>query len=149
MRNNAVNEIMANGAYKAFRASKVKNCMANLRGCLKPFLLPRGQISLTAAGDGLNEIGLEAWDLLTETLKSDGIFILAFPRVRAQFLASSMRLAPYHGDAPFALNGCKIQLCTQPGFVFRDDTAGNVVPKQLVKPIVLVDDRGAPTATLQ
>lgn len=124
--------------------------MAELRGILEPFLIPRGQISHQTAAEELNQIGLKAFTLLTQTLNHDGLVQIQGAGIGSTFQESHMRLASCHHGSPSALSGkVKIRLCVSPGVVFREDTAGNVFAKQIMKQMVVVEEeepRGPPAA---
>lgn len=123
--------------------------MAVMRGYLEPFVIPRGQVSHQAAAEGLNQIGLKAFTLLTQTLT---LMVRSSSREQASVLKSrqSHEIGPLPRDSPSSLSG-KVKICLRfPEFVFREDTAGNVITKQIMKPMVWAEEgkepRGLPAA---
>lgn len=149
IRNKAVYDILQDEKYPAFRKSKVKEMIQELRVYMLPFLAPRPSISHTKAGEDLINIGLKAFDLLGKMMTENGLFVFHVPEVGVRFQPSTMKLVKYHREAPSKMFGIKLRLCVAAGITFRDDTAGNIYTKQTNKAFVLLEDPLYPSAAPQ
>lgn len=134
-RGDAVNEILRHREFIAFRVSKVKEVITELRPIVKPFFGAKGV--KTAAALELNDIGMKVFDLLINTLTESGVFVTKWANIRQGYVPSAMR-APFNREPPSALWGKRVQLSIFPSITFRDDSAGNIYTKMTNSAVVVL-----------
>jgi hypothetical protein len=131
--------VQRNLPYLIFRNTQVSRHGKTLRDKTGP-LLDIG-VRRCDAGDGLNAIALQAFDLSAKMFTSNRTFVIKFPECGSKFLHTSMvSRNPYDAEAPLDnhLRQTRVKLAITPVITMRDDRFMTIQVKDIQHAHVLI-----------